>query len=137
MQARLDDRFSIQGARRELENKGSTYVEYSAQGTRFNLVLSNLSTIPNSYASPYNGTLAVVVSILNFQTAYVFELGFLHMNYVYEKLAHKGSVFGQADALNLAVFLNALGHPKGVDYVLDKVALHNNEVVWGQSGTVE
>jgi len=52
--------------------------------------------------------------------------GNLDWGYVYEKL-HMNN---EADCINITVFLNALRHPRGVEYYLSHVPLDGDHVNW-------
>ena len=122
MIVRLNDPDSVKEVAQQLAADRPVACEFCAQGTRFEMFI-----IPAKLFVGSNGVdkSRVVVALTNeFKSAFHFELGGgIHFTYPMEKLR-----LMQGDAINMTAFLNALGHPDGVDYYLQHLELDGDKV---------
>jgi hypothetical protein len=94
---------------------------FCAAGTRFEMFIWPVSRAIGS--AEIDGT-RTMVAIPNLHASFHFELtGMIHFTYPQEKLK-----LLEGDAYNITALLNALGHPDGPEYFLERVKLSGDRV---------
>jgi hypothetical protein len=103
-------------------------VSFAAQMTHHPLLIAPATTVEHiGFDRCYSGDPAGVfyVGIMEFGNGlYPFTLGYVHSGYLMDKLRMSHI----ADARNVTVFLNALGHPDGVRNYLATVPMDGDHV---------
>jgi len=124
---RLDEHHRVEWAKALLKRTKPVLLEFTSQGTRFALFVSSAKAVEHLGIAPgYGGDPAEVyyVGLMESGGLYPFQLGCINAGYLQTKLKLRNS----ADARNITVLLNALGHPDGVQSYLATIPLDGDHV---------